>query len=283
MKLGDSENKDNLVLPEYMWLDPKARPGTLIRLDHENFQTTISQNATFTKQNGMYKFLEVGNYELVCFWGSRTMFDIRERFMSIRGMIAGYQRPFKFHYYNVTNLVDPDRDWTQQQKEYCRKCKHIFLSVEELDPILSQKEFLEQMETFVGNLQKLMNDETFPIWILSNTEPPMMASNCHSPTLPRSTNHPCNDALRHLFRKEAFQRRVHFMDNTDIALPQFGQNRDEALANIALRIFVTVGKGVSDWRAMGQQGLIDGLHRNGTVEPNFKLIPYNWKHGNLRR
>ena len=104
----------------------------------------------------------------------------------------------------------------------------------------------------------------------------MLASSCHSPERPRSTDHPCNDVIKSLFRPgdERFPSMVHLMDNTDLVLPQLGQNRENVLANIAMRVFVAVGKGVSEWRAMGQIGLIDGLHRNDTVEPNFELVPY---------
>jgi hypothetical protein len=87
-----------------------------------------------------------------------------------------------------------------------------------------------------------------------------------------------------------FPPRVHLIDNTDLVLAlmmttkggnhhrddNFNITYDFLLANIALRIFVAVGKGVTDWRNIGQHGLIDGLHRNDTVEPNFPLIPYDW-------
>jgi hypothetical protein len=121
---------------------------------------------------------------------------------------------------------------------------------------------------------------TFPIWLFTVNEPPMHASNCHSQFLPRTTDHPCNDVLKHLFRSGAntFPEQVHLLDNTDLSRPLFDDKskRDLLLANIALRVFVLVGKGVANWRAKGQRGMIDGMHRGGTVEPNFELLPYNW-------
>lgn len=196
--------------------------------------------------------------------------------MTARQILTPQQRSFKFHYYNITNLVRPDKDWTQSEKERCRKCKHIFLSVDDLDEPVSRIVYEQQLVAFVGHLEKLIDNPTFPIWILTVIEPPMLASNCFAPGQPRSTDHPCNDVIKLFFLPgaERFSKRIHIMDNTGLVLPQFDQNRDSILANVAMRIFVAVGKGVSDWRAMGQRGLIDGLHRNSTVEPNVVLVPY---------
>jgi hypothetical protein len=269
------------LLPDYVWtdrVDGASEPDDILTLNDERvgINTAILKSGTLREPNGMYQFGEVGNYELVCFWGGPTMWDIRQTFLFERQIITPQQRPFKFHYYNITNLVYPDQDWPLSEKQRCRKCKHIFLSVDDLDAPVSQATFEEQLTTFVDHLQKLMDDPTFPIWILTVNEPPMLASSCHTPELPRSSDHPCNDVIQRLFRPgdERFPTRVHLMDNTDLVLPQLGQNRENVLANIAMRVFVAVGKGVSEWRAMGQIGLIDGLHRNDTVEPNFELVPY---------
>ena len=221
------------------------------------------------------------------FWGSETMAAIRNRFMKLRGILAHSNRPFKFKYFKVTSLTHPDAAWPGLEKRRCRKCKHIFVSVDELDEPLSQATFLEQYTAFVHNLVKLLEDDTFPIWLLTNNEPPGMASNCHSPTLlPRSTDHPCNAVIQNLFRHgaKAFPSQVRLLDNTDLVLPHHPsqshrlsrENRDHILANIALRIFVAVGKGVSNWRAAGQAGKVNGLRRNGKVEPNKILVSFNW-------
>jgi len=283
MTFIDPKTEEPVVLPDYMWLDPTLEnplKDDFLFLEQEshNISTTVSQRGTFTKEHGMYKFSEVGNYELVCFWGSETMAAIRNRFMKLRGILAPSNRPFKFHYYNVTSLTHPDAEWPESGKTRCRKCKHIFVSVDELDERLSQATFLEQYTAFVHNLVKLLEDDTFPIWLLTNNESPAMASNCHSPAvLPRSTDHPCNTVIQNLFRPgaKAFPSQVHLLDNTDLVLPHHPsqshhyrqENRDHILANIALRIFVAVGKGVTDWRAAGQQGKWDG---------DKILVPYNW-------
>jgi hypothetical protein len=274
--------KEGEALPDYIWTDPRAtaalETGDLIKLENPKLgiRTAISKRGTLKAPHGMYKFDENGNYEIVCFWGGPSMWNIWQLFLMERPSLANGQRPFKFHYYNTTNLVHPDSTWPLSNKERSRKCKHIFLSVDEMDEPVSQAGYELQLTNFVGHLVKMLNDPTFPIWILTTSEPPMMASSCHSPEAPRSTDHPCNDVIKRLFRpgKERFPSQVHLMDNTDLVLPQFDQNRDSVLANIAMRIFVAVGKGVADWRAMGQQGLVDGLHRNGIVEPNPKLMPY---------
>jgi hypothetical protein len=150
-----------------------------------------------------------------------------------------------------------------------------------------------------------MYDTTFPIWILTmnggiaatakSPKDDVTHLNCHEGRkYPRTADHPCNDVLKALFvapppppGRLLFQSRVHLMDNTDLVLPimtttkkgrhdDYNITYDLLLANTALRIFVAVGKGVTDWRRVGQHGLIDGLHRNDTVEPNIQLKPYNW-------
>lgn len=206
------------------------------------------------------------------FLGSQTMSDIRDAFLQIRPQLFSGQRPFKFHYYNISTFVHPDREWPEDRKKSFRKCKHTLVAVDETTEPVSQSVYMTQVRTFVHHLLTLSHDPTFPIWFFSVNEPAMTASNCHSPNPARTTNHPCNDALKGLMND--FPPQVHFLDNTDLVSPQFDANRDDIIAVIALRIYVLVGKGVSDWRAIGQKGLIDGLHRNGTVEPNFELVPY---------
>lgn len=211
------------------------------------------------------------------FMGSHTMQKIWRTFLDMRGQLFSYQRPFKFHMYDIYSFIKPDSHWEIDTKKRLRKCKHILLALDEFQENLSQKDYMEQVFRFVNvHLQKVIPDKTFPIWVLSVNEPPMNTTNCFQPILTRTTDHPCNDALKHLFRSEPpkFADRIHFLDNTDLTLPQFDLNQADIFANIALRLYVIVGKGVSDWRHMGQSGKVDGLHRNGTVEPNFELVPY---------
>lgn len=197
-------------------------------------------------------------------------------FMDIRKHLFSHQRPFKFHYYDIYSFTKPDAHWDDDRRRRLRKCKHILLALDEFSTPISQQQYKDQVVEFANvHLQNVIPDKTFPIWVFSVSEPAMNTTNYYDPILPRTTDHPCNDILKVLFRSNVFDERIHFLDNTDLSLPQFEEsNVGAVLANIALRIFVIVGKGVGDWRHMGQQGLIDGLHRNGTVEPNFALIPY---------
>ncbi|GAX23583.1 hypothetical protein FisN_12Hh149 [Fistulifera solaris] len=261
-------------LPDYVWKLPKQEDLSAYTM-LEAANSVVLVDDSNTNPNGFYKFHELGNYELLCFMGSDSAFKLWETFLQLRPQISAGQRPFKFHYYNVSNFVHPDVDWELETKQRLRKCKHILLSLEEPLRPLSQAEFKSQLTTFVGHLLKVMDDSTFPIRLLTFNEPPMNTNNCYPPfVLPRSTDHPCNDVIKDLFRTRAFPERVHLFDNTDLSNPQFDQNANDILAAVALRVFIVVGKQVSDWRAVGQKGMIDGLHRNGIVEPNFDLIPY---------
>jgi hypothetical protein len=213
--------------------------------------------------------------------GSDSMAKIKGDFMTMRSTLFSHQRPFKFHYYNASTFERPDRDWADDTKRRIRKCKHILVSMDDLRESISQDEYKKQVTTFVWHLTKVLRDDTFPIMMLTVNEAPMHASNCHAPTMTRSTDHPCNDVLKHLFRPESklFPDQVRLLDNTDLSLPQFDKNRPDITAVIALRIYVLVGKQVADWRAMGQHGAVDGLHRNNTVEPKYEtkeyLVPYD--------
>jgi hypothetical protein len=209
--------------------------------------------------------------------GNDSMSKIRGEFMAMRKALFAQQRPFKFHYYNISTFERPDRNWAKATKERVRKCKHILVSMDDLRESISQDEYKAQVSTFLRHLTKVIDDDTFPIIMLTVNEPPMHASNCHTPSMARSTDHPCNDVLKHLFRPESkqFPDRVRLLDNTDLSLPQFDENRRDITAVIALRVYVLVGKQVADWRAMGQHGMIDGLHRNNTVEPNENFVPYD--------
>ena len=158
-----------------------------------------------------------------------------------------------------------DSHWTTSDKQRCRKCKHIILSLDDVNQQLPQRDFKDQFTTFVGHLQRLMNDTTFPIWVLTQSTPPseLTSTLCHEPYLyHRTTDHPCNDVIRGVLLSNMFQKRVHLMDNSDIVLPAYDVTTEKVLANIAMRVFVAVGKGVADWRARGQRGRVDGLHRN---------------------
>jgi len=205
------------------------------------------------------------------------MADIRKAFLDLRGQVRAGQRPFKFHYHRITSFENPDRHWDIGSKRGFRKCKHVLVALDEPGEPTSQAVYRKQVTTFVGHLLNVVNDTTFPIWLYSVNEPPSRATNCYKPYMRRTTDHPCNDVLKDLCRPGAtsFPSQVHFLDNTDVTNPQFnGENRADVLAVVAMRTFVIIAKGVADWRTIGQHGAIDGLHRNGTVEPNFELVPY---------
>jgi hypothetical protein len=129
-----------------------------------------------------YKFLtaavsflpSAGNYELVCFWGSKTMAEIRQQFLRIRPHIFDWQRPFKFHYYPVSDWVHPDRHWSEADKTRCRKCKHILVSVDEMQEQLSQTAYEEQVTSFIGHL--VVRAEVMVRFSLTTTRNPQLTN-----------------------------------------------------------------------------------------------------------
>jgi hypothetical protein len=261
----------------YVWHDPTVPTSDATLITTTN-STVSKQGATF-QGTGFHSFRQLSNYELVCWVGSRSAQDSRTIFLEERRAIAAGQRPFKFHIYPSNNFVHPAEQWAEAEESRFRKCKHILVSIDQIQTPLSQQEYANQVTTFIHHLLKAFPDETFPIWMFTVNESPMTSTNCLAPYfLPRTSDHPCNDVLKDLFAKKTFPDRVHLLDNTALSLPQLGENLDDVQAAIALRIFVFVGKKVQEWRASGQEGRIDGLHRGDTVEPNFDLAPYpDWK------
>lgn len=265
--------------PPYIWHDPSVATteATLIKTS----SSLVSKEGATFKESGFYSFGQLSNYELVCWVGSKSAEDSRLAFLEERHEISPHQRPFKFHIYPISSFVQPDLAWTDDSKTRFRKCKHILVSLDEIQTSLTQKEYADQVTVFVQHLLKAFPDETFPIWMFTVNESPRQATNCRGPFyLPRTSDHPCNDALKDLFdsTKKTFPERVHLLDNTALSLPQLVENRGDVFAAIALRIFVLVGKKVGEWRRSNQIGQIDGLHRGDNIEPNFELVAYEgWK------
>ena len=273
----------------YIWHNPLIPPGQAILLKPSD--TALSQQGTVLEDDNhsnndkpYYEFERLSNYELVCFFGSKSAEDLRASFLQLRPIVAPHQRPFKFHIYQSQNFQHPDKDWNEETRKRLRKCKHIIVSFDELDSILSQPEYTDQVTTFINHLLKVIPDDTFPIWMLSMIESSFDSiqgqQQCHSPYLPKSSFHPCNVALKSLFNESPFPDRVRLLDSTDISFPlqpqqsSAQQYRKDIFGVIALRLYIVIGKQVQTWRQTGQQGTVKGLERNGETEPNFELVPY---------
>jgi hypothetical protein len=255
----------------YIWHDPQVSPASATLL--KTGSTILSKEGTVS-QSGFYDFESLSNYELVCWVGSESAQLLRNSFMQVRPLLFKHQRPFKFHMYPIDYFEKPDRNWEEATKPRLRKCKHILVSLDELKQPVSQSEYINQVQTFINHLLKVMPDETFPIWMFTVFESPAEASNCLPQSLPRTSDHPCNVALKSLFQDSPFPKRVQLLDTTELVLPQLGENKADVAAAIALRIYVFVGKKVQEWRDKGQKGTVSGLERGGKTEPNSEMVPY---------
>lgn len=299
----------------YIWANPQSVANQTLSLlniqlnvkrgdDTAITKEVLAKEGTVSPRNGFHSFSELGNYEIVCFFGSQSAADLHSAFLAIRPLIFPQNRPFKFHYKDATSFTHPDATWSTESKVGFRKCKHILVSFDEVrggedstgagndtkKVPLSHDEYLAQITTFINHLVKAF-DETFPIWIFSVMEPAMLATNCFNTTtngrkvasdMIQSNDHPCNILLKNLFTKpnrssSLFPDRVRLLDNTDLSMAHWDRSEhNSVVAIVALRIFVLIGHKVKEWRSVGQRGTINGLVRNGVTEPNFKLIPYTW-------
>ena len=179
----------------------------------------------------------------------------------------------------MDDFQKPDQGWATESKLKFRKCKNIIVSVDELKNALSQDEYKQQVSTFLKHLVKMFDDDTFPIWMLTVNLPsvPNATSMCTGPKR-RTNHHPCNDALFDLFGAgKAFPDRVRLLDNTDLTDPLLDEGLQDSVAVIAMRIFAIAGQQVHTWRQSNQRGTVEGLIRNGTLEPNIVFTVYDFK------
>lgn len=258
---------------DYVWVKD-LQPSTLLNSTIDN----IDIGSSIVAKEGTPIppiFDDLSNYELLCWVGSQSAEQLHESFRSLRPQLFPSQRPFKFHYYNVTDFAHPDKDWDETNKLRFRKCKNILISVDEPEnPDLSQEEYKHQVKTFLNHMVKCFDDETFPIWMLTVNKAP--SNLCHSPTIV-SSHHPCNDALFDLFSfRQKLPERVKLMVNTDLTEPMFGEDWHHVAPVIAMRIFALAGAQVQVWRDAGQRGTVKGLVRNGVTEPNIDFKPYDF-------
>ena len=261
----------------YVWYS-ESKKGTLpSATPHLLAETTlgISSVAIEAYEVSINGFRDLSNYELVCWVGSSSAKFIRDAFLSLRAQIDEQQRPFKFHYYPLNDFSHADKDWEDRRGTF-RKCKNVLISVDELPDDVSQAEYKKQVEHFMHQVVKCLHDDTFPIWMFTVNNAPMIGPSkmCHAPSR-HTHNHPCNDALFELFdRSKRFPPQVKLLDNTDLTDPQFGDNMNDVHAVIAMRIFALVAAQVDQWRSIDQKGLKEGLMRNGTLEPNQSQEDY---------
>lgn len=297
-KLSEINPQLNLVPGKYVWANLEmAINGKPMRALKVLNNSTVFEESVVTKKYGYQSFQSLSNYEIVCWIGGEEESASKSwsTFLQLRPQIFSSQRPFKFHHYPATNFVNPAMDWEKkklrQQGPYgtFRKCKHIFISFDNPEPDasleakskarLSQKEYRDQVETFIKHLLNAFNEEhTFPSLIWMMTVNQSFSQQCHSPYLKKTTNHPCNDALKDLLdpKSSPFPERVRLMDNTDLSMPMSMTRSDEIHGAIALRIYALVGHQVKIWRDAGMIGGINGLSVKGVTTPNYKLERYDW-------
>lgn len=276
------EANSNNIKGDYVWF-PHEKVNTAETIGKfYNAKSAHGESTVAIEGNPVSEhFGSLSNYELVCWVGGEGSAASREAFLSMRGEINSGQRPFKFHYYPMTDFTKPDKDWDDTKKGGFRKCKNVLVSLdgEELQSAeISQAEYTKQVLGFLGHLVKCLHDDTFPIWMFTLNTPAMKPSKlCHSRS--RLTHHhPCNDALFTIFEKKYLPSRVKLLDNTDLVGPQFDDTniQKDVTAVIAMRIFALVGAQVQIWRAANQMGKKEGLMRNGTLEVNEAHSPYQF-------
>lgn len=287
LNIGKSTSEEQVSKEpsEYVWMNPTLLDKEVNGIDG-GANGFVVKEGSITTEHEFYQFPQLSNYELVCFFGSQSAKNLHESLLSLRRQLFPHQRPFKFHYYEVDDLVNPVRTWDEQKQQTFRKCKHILVSIDEPAIPLSQTDYEGKMTTLITHLTKAFDDETFPIWVFTSMESPINSKHCFNSEGLRTTQHPCNVVLEKLFTNENVtpfsQERVRLLDNTDISLSLpnndalYESLQPDVLGAVALRIFIIVGHQVKVWRDNKQLGHIKGLTKGDVTYPNFELIPYDF-------
>lgn len=257
---------------KYIWTDPKV---PVAETKVKKLSKSVYALQGTVGRNGLYNLAVLATPEHVCWIGSASAERLKTTFMEIQPILAGNLKKSMFKYFKMEDFVKPDRDWDEDTKKKLRFCKIALISMDELREPLSQMEYKSQVETFLGHMVKVIPDETLPIYMHSVIESPETTNNCHSPELAKSSDHPCNAALKKLFKNSgSLPKRVQLLDNTDLTLPQLGENMNQVITVVALRDAVNVGKKVKEWRLNSQQGAFDGMMRKGEKFPYNDLGAY---------
>ena len=250
---------------------------------------TTASNATL--QSWFRAFGGLSNYEIVCWFGNRTAQMQLEAFKSLRGDLFPQQRPFKFHYHPVARLQYPDERWDADLKIKFRKCKQSLVVLG--DDVEVEEPFQDHVVAFVKHLMAASPDSSFPIWIVTAAAASATTSTTTTTIISQddggqqrgNSNNNRHQELYDLVARRAdyfldtTPERLRLLDNTDLiagGAPAAGLRPVDILGVIALRTYVILGKQVQEWRAVGQVGAVDGLHRGDVLEPNQELVEYQW-------
>jgi hypothetical protein len=212
--------------------------------------------------------------DVICWLGSTSSTLIRASFLSLRSQIDDSKRQLKFPYIPLDDLDYAEFSWEDTQKSL-EKCKIVIVSMDEIVDEISQADYKKQVEGILYQILKSMDDEAYPVWLMTVNSPPMSSSvskMCHTPS--RFThNHPCNDALFELFdknRRNGFPPQIKLMDNTDLRDPQFDANLKDLYAVISMRVYTLISAEVNEWRSTNQTAVNkEGVLYNVTANPDL--------------
>ena len=277
------------------WLQISS--GGALVYDPRTFVDTKHASSTIvTQMLSPAGFDTLSNYELLCFVGDN---QARLQLLAVKALLRpmqSTQRPFKFWYMNVTDVQTPASGWDQGVHRQIRKCKMVVLSIAGIKPatgagsLVTGQAFL--LMKFLCHIARMINDSTFPIWMMSASHDP---SGRYSP---RSTDQ-FNNMLGRIFdpMHQGWQPKgLMFMDNRDLTAPisEFAApgSANELMNNwyethvsriTTIRIMQAVGKHVQWWRRDKQMGTRRGLSRNGVMTPDPEYnVMYNFHDQELK-
>jgi hypothetical protein len=261
-------------LDKYIWTNPEV--GLAQSHIRESKTIVFTDEATLDEE-GTYQLTSLDKNDRICWVGSQSAEVLNKVFLELRKVVAARVRASNFMYFPVMTLDNnkPDALWSRKQKREFKRCKQIFVSMDEFHYPLTQSDYKMKIGNFLDHLTRAFPDENIPIWVLTMMmESPEDRGNCYDQHLPTTSKNPCNSALQDLFEDSPFEPRVNLLDNTDLTLPQLGDSKKEVATVIALRCAVLIGKQKQTWTQAGLRSTTHGWLRGDVAINNVDLVPY---------
>jgi hypothetical protein len=263
------------VLSDYVWVSNNQKHLLSTAIPKLKSETALGISSLLQDESSRANsgFRDLSQQEIVCWVGSTSASLIRASFLSLRNQIDKSKRQLKFPYIPFDDFDNAESGWEDFQKNL-EKCKIVIVSIDEIVDDISQADYKKQVEGILYQISKSMDDDSYPVWLMTVNSPPMSSTSskmCHSPS--RFThNHPCNDAIFELFdksRRNGFPSQIKLMDNTDLRDPQFGANLKDLYAVISMRVFSLISAEVKGWRRRNQTATKERFLQNVTSNQIF--------------
>ena len=297
------ESGDSTKQTDYIYMEIDRETNTALYNNLITIQDGItlslppSLSGSSSDTSLIKSFEQLSNYELVCWLGDDDAQQYYRAFMSLYPLISNGQRPFKFKYLELKDVIDIAKD--SSQTDTYKKCKIIFISygVDRFDAGITAETYGAEVQTVLNYIRKTHSDERYDrsAWFLSPRSSMSEKDNgCTNSAATQGRTpfriHSAINKLHNIFNEKQVNRidqaepHIHFMDNSDIteSLSHISNEIDTSYNQhimdlqissvVAMRCMEKIAQTVKNWRYNRQQGTINGVMKDGKLIPNSELF-----------